>query len=145
MPVQATPFCVGGHWLRWPALICLWPTGKYADALAVILRELAGTGPTGSWGVWAADAPTGRISLDSPAPTTVTGGLTGSKCWCSGAASTDNALRSLHGADDGAALWLAWRWTKQLALKSASPIGRAVGMAGSASLDVQFNGSEGHA
>jgi alkylation response protein AidB-like acyl-CoA dehydrogenase len=142
----------GNTLLRWQALAAVASFDlslaklyeSHTDALA-ILQELAGghtDSPAGSWGVWAAEAPTGRTILDSNADNSGRAVLTGSKCWCSGAASADNALVTAW-ADDGAGPFLVSVALNQSSIEVDTTQWKAVGMAGSASLDVRFNGSEG--
>lgn len=125
----------------------------HTDALA-ILQELAPPGHDihdnppapdnavhttdgrATWGVWAAEAPGGRVSLrDAP-----DGGvlLEGRKCWCSGAATASHALLTAW-APGAAAPQLVRVALGQPGVEVFRGAWQAVGMAGSASLDVQFS------
>lgn len=86
----------------------------HTDALA-ILAEVDGPGAPGgsSWGVWCAEAPGARVTLRQGQDGRYV--LEGRKAWCSGAAALSHALVS------------CWNEGWQ-----------AVGMAGSASVDVVF-------
>ena len=68
----------------------------HTDALA-ILAEAGQPPPTGSWGVFAAEAPGVRLEA-SPSGTDVT--LHGTKPWCSLAGKLDHALVTAHVGDD---------------------------------------------
>ena len=107
----------------------------HADALA-ILAELGGFEPAeGLWGVWAANPPGQRLRAE------VTGGewrLVGDKPWCSGAGACAHALVSAE-AQDGYRLFAV-----TLDRATASPVDGtwpAVGMAGSDSRSVRFDGA----
>ncbi len=111
----------------------------HTDALA-ILAELGAVDvapPGSSWGVWAAEAPQGRAVIAARG----SGGdvqLSGGKCWCSGAVGASHALLT--------AWWPDGRGPQLVAVEIAQPgirvdanAWQAVGMAGSASLDVSFD------
>ena len=132
---------------------------EIGDARAV---EAAGGSAGGAvtWGVWAAEAPQGRTNarrLDADAATEGTTGantpcaeprqaehealiLDGAKCWCSGAGSATHALLTawLPGIDSPQLVALDIRQTNVSVDDAAW---RAVGMGGSASLDVRFTGA----
>jgi hypothetical protein len=114
----------------------------HTDALAVMAEidptvlPRAGT----TWGMWAAEAPDGRVLLE----TTDQGGLrlSGTKRWCSGAADVSHGLLTA---------WFAHSTAPQLvrvdmdqsAVHASADEWHAVGMAGSASIDVSFNQAVG--
>jgi alkylation response protein AidB-like acyl-CoA dehydrogenase len=113
----------------------------HTDALA-ILRELgelrAAGGASQMWAVWAAEAPRGRTLIR----TEEDGGirLEGSKCWCSGAADvTHGLLTAWH--EDGRGPQLVSVTMAQPGIAVSSDAWHAVGMAGSASLNVSFHGA----
>ncbi len=133
--------------LRWQALAsvaaCDLSLAKlyegHTDALAILaeLDEQPATQDTSTaWGVWAAEAPQGRTLIG-------TGGtgrevwLSGAKCWCSGAASAGRALvTAWH--EDGRRQLVSVD-LRQPGVRVSAGAWRAVGMAGSASLDVAFD------
>ena len=135
--------------LRWQALAavaaCDLSLAKlyegHTDALA-IFEELgvaahSDAAPT-SWGVWAAEAPQGRATIapGGPAPDG-TVQLDGAKCWCSGAAGASDALLTAWHAD-GRGPQLVSLSLRQPGVRVSGAAWHAVGMAGSASLDVAF-------
>ena len=110
----------------------------HTDALA-ILEELGH--PVGSkrrvWGVWAAESPQGRARLAEP-PKAPRPTLAGAKFWCSGAATATHGL--LTAWIDGEPLpQLVSVEIAQPGVHVDSGAWQAVGMAGSASLDVRFD------
>jgi len=118
----------------------------HTDALA-ILDELSPSPSSDKprdaenqiWGVWAAEAPDGRtrIDADREAGQLI---LSGAKCWCSGAASATHGL--LTAWRDGESVpQLVSVAIRQSAVRVDSSAWKAVGMAGSASLDVAFDGA----
>ena len=119
----------------------------HTDALAILveLDELdqatdtprtSGAGIAATWGVWAAESPNGRVRIERREGNDVT--LHGTKFWCSGAGHVQRGLLTA---------WFADSQRPQLVqVDMAQPgIGishgawRAVGMQGSASLDVTFD------
>lgn len=139
----------GATLLRWQALAAVAAHDLslaklyegHTDALA-IFAELA-VAPeraeaTRSWGVWAAEAPHGRtvIAAEAGARDGVVR-LDGAKCWCSGAASASHALLTAWHAD-GRGPQLVSLSLRQPGVRVSSGAWQAVGMAGSASLDVVF-------
>lgn len=118
----------------------------HTDALAILDElghALAAAKSQGQsariWGVWAAESPQGKalIDTDSAAGQTL---LSGGKCWCSGASTATHGLMT------------AWTQTNAQPQLVAVEIGQpgivvnsaawqAVGMAGSASVDVAFDGA----
>ena len=111
----------------------------HTDALA-ILAEIGAIDmvlPGSTWGVWAAEAPQGRTTIDRTEPdgSVVLGGA---KCWCSGALGASHALLT------------AWRGESQdpqlvaidldqRGVRISTQHWHSVGMQGSASLDVEFH------
>lgn len=112
----------------------------HTDALS-ILDELGDTDPVpygSTWGVWAAEPPGSRVLIDSGPPGQVA--LTGRKHWCSGATSLTHALLTAW-QRDGVGPHLVKLPLKQDGIKFATDEWHAVGMAGSASVDVDFDGA----
>ena len=112
----------------------------HTDALAIfaelgVSAERADATP--SWGVWAAEAPQGRTVIEAGAPGNEVR-LDGAKCWCSGAASASHALLTAWHAD-GRGPQLVSTSLRQPGVQVSSSAWQAVGMAGSASLDVSFD------
>ena len=144
----------GATLLRWQALAAVAATDLslaklyegHTDALAVF-AEL-GVSPSSaealaSWGMWAAEAPQGRTLIESGADTRAGERdgmvrLNGAKCWCSGAASASDALLTAWHAD-GRGPQLVSVSLRQRGVRVSSGEWQAVGMAGSASLDVAFD------
>ena len=103
------------------------------------------------WGVWASEAPGGRVSFGSTTPaTTATPAangavlLTGLKHWCSGARGASHALLTVwpgQGQQQQDAPQLAWLPVDQPGVQVIPDAWRAVGMNGSASLQVQLTGA----
>lgn len=109
----------------------------HTDALA-IMRELRGQSheiAEGTWCVWAAEAPGGRV-LASPCED---GGVTlsGSKFWCSGATFADHALLTAWG-ENGSGPHLVAVDLHQRGITVDASRWKAVGMAGSQSVNVSF-------
>jgi hypothetical protein len=114
----------------------------HADALA-IQRELAtraAIAADSTWGVWAAEAPDARVWLQSEAGENVT--LQGRKSWCSGASMLSHALLTAW-RRDGSGPWLVAVALNQPGVQVTDQGWHAVGMAGSASVDVKFDGAVG--
>ena len=116
----------------------------HTDALA-ILAELdapAAAAPNTTWGVWASEAPQGRTRFEGAGSEgRVT--LYGNKCWCSGATSASHALVTAWG-DDGRGPQLVRVALRQPGVAVHTGGWHGVGMAGSASVDVGFDGAVGH-
>ena len=103
------------------------------------------------WGVWASEAPGGRVSCDSakaatPAPSAVDGAvvLTGVKHWCSGARGASHALLTVwpvEGQQPKDAPQLVWLPIDQPGVHVIADAWKAVGMTASASLQVQLTGA----
>lgn len=139
----------GATLLRWQALAAVAANDLslaklyegHTDALA-IFAELgvapASPAEAASWGVWAAEAPQGRALIasdtDGPEDEVV---LTGAKCWCSGAAGASDALLTAW-QTDGCGPQLVSVHLNQPGVQVSGEAWQAVGMAGSASLDVAF-------
>ena len=116
----------------------------HTDALA-ILAELAHPAPAGRsevWGVWAAEAPGMRVVIE-PMPGAAAGRvrLNGTKCWCSGAASVGHGLLTAWQAD-GSGPQLVALPMRQPGVRVHSDVWQAVGMAGSASVNVVLEAAE---
>jgi hypothetical protein len=114
----------------------------HTDALAVMaeidpsMRPMSGT----TWGMWAAEAHDGRVLLE----TTDQGGLrlSGTKRWCSGAAHVSHGLLTAW-FENSATPQLVRVEMDQPAVRASADGWNAVGMAGSASIDVAFNRAVG--
>lgn len=116
---------------------------SHADALA-ILYELGHQDifVDGTWGVWCAEPPSHRLQARACGVNGNSLRLQGSKAWCSGAGHIDRALVSAW-TDDGqpclAAVDLA-----QPEIRVTPETWSAVGMAATASSDVDFNDVQGY-
>lgn len=107
----------------------------HTDALAILAELGASAAPDTLWGVWCAEPPDGRVVLHRSKDGAVR--LSGRKLWCSGAATVDHALVSCW---DGEGLpWLAAVALDQPGVTVTADGWHAVGMAGSASVDVVFD------
>ncbi|WP_049870548.1 acyl-CoA dehydrogenase family protein [Pseudomonas cremoricolorata] len=110
----------------------------HTDALAILAEcaasELAQ--PPQIWGVWAAEPPAARVRIVARGGRDVT--LTGRKAWCSGAALIDCALLTAWDQDLRPHL-VAVRLDAP-GIEIRSDAWQAVGMAGSASLEIDFTG-----
>lgn len=129
----------------------------HTDALA-ILRELEpGHRPSdfgrGSWGVWAAEAPGGRTTLVPQSDGAVL--LHGGKFWCSGALTADHALLTAWEEGSSVPQLVRVKLREPAQAGEPVPLGKtgivvdaskwhAVGMAGSASVNVRFDGALAH-
>ncbi len=115
----------------------------HTDALAILCEfghaALAAEGT--SWGVWAAEAPQGRMRIVAAAGQRVT--LSGDKYWCSGAASATHALLTAWRDSDPSSPQLVAVDLRQPGIRVTASAWHALGMAGSASLDVNFSQVEG--
>jgi hypothetical protein len=113
----------------------------HTDALS-ILDELGGDdAPRGNgvlWGTWAAEAPGGRTIIESGGSSQVA--LHGRKCWCSGAAELSHGLLTAWHAD-GRGPQLVWLEIAQPGAAVAAGAWQSLGMAASASLDIDFRGA----
>ncbi len=111
----------------------------HTDALAII-EEIDHDGidvPPGAWCVWAAEAPGGRAVIQPDADRGVI--LNGAKYWCSGAATADHALLTAWEEDDSGPHLVAVA-LDQPGIAIDHDQWKAVGMAGSMSLNVSFSG-----
>ena len=115
----------------------------HTDALA-ILRELGDDAPVpagSTWGMWAAEPPDAKVSFQRQG-----GGhhvrLQGRKSWCSGASTVSNGLLTAWAAD-GCGPFLVKVAMDQSGVRVIDKAWRAVGMAGSASVDVEFDAAQG--
>ena len=115
----------------------------HTDALAIMaeLGEPIASCAEGSWGVWASEAPGGKTTFEAVANDEVR--LYGAKFWCSGAATADNALLTAWAAD-GSGPQLVRLALDQPGIHVDANAWEAVGMVGSASLDVTFDGARAH-
>jgi hypothetical protein len=97
------------------------------------------------WGVWAAESRLSKVTYehsdDKRSATEVK--LFGTKTWCSGAAHVTHGLLTAWGVD-GVGPQLVSVAVNQPGLSVDSTAWRAVGMAGSHSLDVTFDGAVAH-
>ena len=113
----------------------------HTDALA-ILAEIDGTNvPAGSsWGVWCAEMPGARVKLRQ-APDGHWQ-LDGRKAWCSGAATASHGLLTAWRTEtDATGPQLVAVPMRQPGVAVSSDAWAAVGMADSASLDIDFQGA----
>ncbi|MGF6593816.1 acyl-CoA dehydrogenase [Pseudomonas sp. 2835] len=108
----------------------------HTDALAII-HECGAShlDPAGSWGVWAAEPPNARVRIVRRKGNEVH--LQGRKAWCSGALQIDRAL--LTAWDEQERPQLVAVALNQPALRIFNDGWQAVGMAITASVDVEFN------
>jgi hypothetical protein len=120
------PSCAGAHHAG-PEKVQRAPRGK--DAV---------------WGVWASEAPGGRVTIQ-PEPQTTDGAvrLQGVKLWCSGAKTGNHALLTVW-YPDGQAPQLAWLALAQPGVQVVEDQWKAVGMQASASLQVRLDGATAH-
>ena len=144
--------CGGQTLLRWQALAAVsehdLSLGKlyegHTDALAV-MHELAldrdiAVGST--WGMWAAEVPTCRTTVERRLDGRLT--LRGAKSWCSGAGRLSHGLLTAWPTHD-VGPQLVRVVMKQDGVTVDGSTWRAIGMAGSASVDVAFAGAVGDA
>ena len=117
----------------------------HTDALS-ILHELSYPLPTQAvWGAWAADLPSARVVIQQGQPdhqgVEDRVRITGLKCWCSGAASVSHGLLTAWHAD-GRGPQLVAVSMQQAGISVRSDTWQAVGMCGSASVDVMFDNAQ---
>lgn len=111
----------------------------HTDALAILAELQGAPAPNGSrWGTWCAEPPDARVAFeaDGDAPSLR---LHGTKAWCSGAASVTHAVVS--GWNAAGEPCLAAVALDQPGVTVTGEGWHAVGMAGSASVDVRFDGA----
>ena len=116
----------------------------HTDALA-IHRELCPAdlpAPGTTWGVWAAESPEARLRVSWDAANSAV--LHGRKSWCSGAKILSHALVTAWDGDGGGP-WLVSLKLDQPGVRVTGQGWQAVGMAGSDSVDVEFDGAAGQA
>ena len=119
----------------------------HTDALS-ILRELSGPplypvpapAPAPAvWGVWAADVPSARVVIQpDPSAGEDRVRITGLKCWCSGAASVSHGLLTAW-HPDGRGPQLVAVSMQHAGISVRKEAWQAVGMCGSASVDLMFD------
>lgn len=110
----------------------------HTDAIAILAELGDDTAAEGVWGVWAAEMPGNRVLIESAADGRVS--LLGRKAWCSGAADLSHGLLTAWHRD-GRGPQLVRVALKQPSIEMDGSAWRAVGMAGSASVDVSFSGA----
>ncbi|WP_295987394.1 acyl-CoA dehydrogenase [uncultured Variovorax sp.] len=114
----------------------------HTDALA-IQAELGAKPTPGAarWATWCAEPPDARVAMEEPgdAAPGATVRLTGTKAWCSGAATVTHAIVSCWNADGEPCL--AAVAMDQPGVQVTDQGWHAVGMADSASVDVRFDGA----
>ncbi|MDM0111024.1 acyl-CoA dehydrogenase [Variovorax sp. J22R133] len=110
----------------------------HIDALA-ILAELGGPpSPAGArWGTWCAETPEARVTLVQAPGGDGTAGLSGTKAWCTGAATATHALVSCWNAAGEPCL--AAVEINQPGITVTTRGWSAVGMAETGSVDVEFH------
>lgn len=107
----------------------------HTDALAILAEAGLHAQPGASYGMWAAEPPTHRVTFRSG------GGLVtlqGTKAWCSGARGLDRALLTVW-TEEGGGPWLAEVNLRQGGVHIDTDAWQAVGMAATASADVHFD------
>jgi hypothetical protein len=115
----------------------------HADALAIFseLRHSLPVQPLSVWGVWAAEAPGARVLIDvDREDSSAQVRLSGVKRWCSGAGSVSHGLLTAWHAD-GRGPQLVAVPMRQPGVGVHTESWQAVGMHGSASVDVAFDGA----
>ena len=113
----------------------------HTDALAILaevgMPDDAKRG--NSWGVWAAEGPGGRVVIEPQSDGALR--LRGTKHWCSGASQLSHGLLTAWYADGRGPQLMAVAMDQASVMVDPSKW-QAVGMAGSASCDVSFNGAQ---
>jgi hypothetical protein len=108
----------------------------HLDAVAILAEAgMADVGASSLWGTWCAEAPAARLAIRHGAAFT----LHGRKAWCSGAATVSHALVSCW--NDAGQACLAAVALAQPGVTVTDEGWNAVGMAGSRSVDVLFDGA----
>ena len=111
----------------------------HTDALAILAELGADEPPSGSlWGVWCAEAPGARLTIEGRAEAGATVTLVGSKEWCSGAAAVSHALASAW--DSSGLPWLVAVDMGQAGIDIEQRGWQAVGMADTGTAEVAFPG-----
>ncbi|MCY7315927.1 MAG: acyl-CoA dehydrogenase [Rubrivivax sp.] len=154
--LEPLPLPAGGQTLqRWQALAAVAAHDLslaklyegHTDALAILAElsqpELAS--PLSIWGVWAAEAAGVRVLIEPATSESTRLGagqirLRGLKRWCSGAAFVSHGLLTAWHTD-GRGPQLVAVAMRQPGVAVSTEAWQAVGMAGSASVDVDFNGA----
>ena len=109
----------------------------HTDALAILAELGAAPAPPGSrWGTWCAEPPDARLVFESAGAGYR---LRGTKAWCSGAAEVTHAVLSGWNADGEPCLATVAMDAPGVTVTDSG--WQAVGMAGSASVDVRFDGA----
>lgn len=110
---------------------------SHTDALSILhaLHDPEGPPAGSAWGVWAAEPPDARVTVDPGTDRQVA--LSGRKSWCSGAAHLSHALLTVWGAD-GTGPWLAKVKLNQEGVCVSRHGWNAVGMTATGSVDVHF-------
>jgi len=107
----------------------------HTDALAILHEAGVASGADGaSWGTWCAEPPDARVRIERTGAGAFV--LNGRKAWCSGAQDVSHAVVSCW-TPDGEAM-LAAVDLRQAGVSMSSDAWQAVGMRGSASIDVHF-------
>lgn len=106
----------------------------HTDALAILDELDADVERSGLWGTWCAEPPAYRVAITADGDRLR---LNGTKAWCSGAAGLDHALVSGWLADGRRQL--AAVALRQPGVHVTGQGWQAVGMAGTASVDVHFD------
>ncbi len=123
----------------------------HTDALAILEELDVAPQSSGSWCVWAAEAPAGRTIVRMKDDRAALNGspreggmavLSGRKCWCSGAATADLALLTCW-TEEGQGPYLVQVELNQAGVSVGHESWHAVGMANSASLNVTFDDAIG--
>ena len=109
----------------------------HTDAKAILFELGQGecATPGSTWGMWAAEAPAGRAIIEPGDDGRLQ--LRGAKCWCSGAGKLSHGLLTAW-LVDGRGPQLVRVAMDQSGVTVNSGAWQAVGMAGSASIDVVF-------
>lgn len=116
----------------------------HTDALAILAQlgecnvaaESATASDGASWGVWAAESASTRVTITPSSGTAVQ--LDGTKCWCSGAQTLSHGLLTAWYAD-GRGPQLVSVAMHQAGINVSCEGWHAVGMVASASVDVNFS------
>lgn len=109
----------------------------HTDALAILHEAgVAPDDPGNAWGTWCAEPPDARVRIEQARDGVFV--LNGRKAWCSGAQDVTHAVVSCWNPDDEA--MLAWVDLRQSGVTMTGEAWQAVGMRGSASIDVCFDG-----